>query len=185
MVFTVHFLLYSKNRGKWDQSLYYLFLFVWGLSFNSWIFHSYGDVTNTGEGLQILNYAQHSWPYMVKKLKLDTMIKVINLVNKNDWAISFDFKDAFLHVPIHQNHRKYFRFFIQGKPYQFKALYFDTTQAPRVFRKIVTTVAAYLPVQKHQASVIYRRLVENNFFYKRIYYLIERKCSICYCNYVL
>ena len=26
------------------------------------IFHSYGDVTITGEGLQILTYARHSWP---------------------------------------------------------------------------------------------------------------------------
>ena len=25
-------------------------------------FHSYGDVTITGEGLQILNHARHSWP---------------------------------------------------------------------------------------------------------------------------
>ena len=25
-------------------------------------FHSYGDVTITGEGLQILTYAQHPWP---------------------------------------------------------------------------------------------------------------------------
>ena len=24
-------------------------------------FHSFGDVTNTGEGLQILTYARHSW----------------------------------------------------------------------------------------------------------------------------
>ena len=37
-------------------------LFVWGLSSHSRIFHSYGDVTITGEGLQILTYARHSWP---------------------------------------------------------------------------------------------------------------------------
>ena len=27
------------------------------------MFHSYGDVTITGEGLQILTYARHSWPF--------------------------------------------------------------------------------------------------------------------------
>ena len=37
-------------------------LFIWGLSSHSRIFHSYEDVTITGEGLQILTYAQHSWP---------------------------------------------------------------------------------------------------------------------------
>ena len=26
------------------------------------IFHSYGDVSIAGEGLQILTYARHSWP---------------------------------------------------------------------------------------------------------------------------
>ena len=37
-------------------------LFVWGLSARSRMFHSYGDVTITGEGLRILTYARHSWP---------------------------------------------------------------------------------------------------------------------------
>ena len=38
------------------------FAVVWSLSSHSRIFHSYGDVTITGEGLQILTYARHSWP---------------------------------------------------------------------------------------------------------------------------
>ena len=38
------------------------FLFVWSLSSHSRIFHSYGDVTIAGEGLQILIYARHSCP---------------------------------------------------------------------------------------------------------------------------
>ena len=33
-----------------------------GFSSHSRIFHSYGDVTITGEGLQILTYAWHLWP---------------------------------------------------------------------------------------------------------------------------
>ena len=37
-------------------------MFIWSLSSHSRIFHSYGDVTNAGEGLQILTYARHSWP---------------------------------------------------------------------------------------------------------------------------
>ena len=39
----------------------HFFLFVWGLSSHSRIFHSYGDVNITGEGLQILTNALHSW----------------------------------------------------------------------------------------------------------------------------
>ena len=33
-----------------------------GLSYHSRIFHSYGDVNITGEGLEISTYARHSWP---------------------------------------------------------------------------------------------------------------------------
>ena len=37
-------------------------LFVWCFSSYSKIFHSYGDVVITGEGLQIFTFARHSWP---------------------------------------------------------------------------------------------------------------------------
>ena len=37
-------------------------LSVWGFSSHSRIFHSYGDVYITCEGLQILTCARHSWP---------------------------------------------------------------------------------------------------------------------------
>ena len=48
-----------KNEANW------LFcLIVWGFSYPSRIFHLYGNVTITSEGLQILTYykAWHSWP---------------------------------------------------------------------------------------------------------------------------
>ena len=46
-----------------DRNLYHsFFLFVWGLTFYSKKFRSYGDVTSTGERLQILTYARHSQP---------------------------------------------------------------------------------------------------------------------------
>ena len=45
-----------------DQSLVIsLFVYFWGFSFHSRIFHSYGNVTITREGQQILTYASHSW----------------------------------------------------------------------------------------------------------------------------
>ena len=43
--------------------MFFVCLFVYlGLSSHLRIFHSYGDVTIAGEGLQILTYARHSWP---------------------------------------------------------------------------------------------------------------------------
>ena len=37
---------------------------------------------------------------------------------------SIDFKDAYFHIPIHSQSRKYMRFYIQGQSYQFKVLPF-------------------------------------------------------------
>ena len=79
--------------------------------------------------------------------KMDTLAKVINLVKPNDWAFSVDLSDAYLHVPIFPSHRKFLRFCIQGQCFQWKALCFGPTSAPRVFTKIVSVVAAYLRAQ--------------------------------------
>ena len=37
-------------------------LFGWCFTSHSKNFHSFGDITMTGEGLQILTFARHSWP---------------------------------------------------------------------------------------------------------------------------
>ena len=48
------------------QICLFVCLFDWRLSPHSRILHSYGDVTITCEGLQILTYARHSWPLSIK-----------------------------------------------------------------------------------------------------------------------
>ena len=79
--------------------------------------------------------------------KMDTLSKVLNLVKPKDGAISLDLSDAYLHVPIFLKHRKFLRFCVNKKCYQFKALCFGPTSAPRVFTKIVAVVAAHLREQ--------------------------------------
>lgn len=59
--------------------------------------------------------------------KMDTFSKVLNIVRQGDWAISLDLKDAYLHIPLFQKHRKFLGFSIQEKVYQFKTLCFDPT----------------------------------------------------------
>ena len=39
------------------------FMLNWGLSYYSGIFHPYGNFTIEGDGLRILTYARHSWPF--------------------------------------------------------------------------------------------------------------------------
>ena len=85
--------------------------------------------------------------------KMDTLNKVINLTKKGDWAISIDLTDAYLHIPIFQGHRKYLRFCIKGKAYQFIALPFGPKVSARVFTKIVSVLAGYLRMQNLRLGV--------------------------------
>ena len=43
--------------------MFVFYLFPGGGGRLTLVFHSYGDVNITGEGLQILTYARHFWPF--------------------------------------------------------------------------------------------------------------------------
>ena len=57
-----------------------------------------------------------------------------------EWVTSIDFKDAYFHVPINSQSRKYMRFHTQGQTYQFKALPFGLFTAPMEFTVIAKEV---------------------------------------------
>ena len=92
--------------------------------------------------------------YLKKQhFKMDSLNSVLNLVQQGDWAISLDLKDAYIHIPIHQGHKKFLRFCIQGKVYQFTCLCFGPTMAPRAFTKVVAVIAAHLRMQNMRVAV--------------------------------
>ena len=57
-----------------------------------------------------------------------------------EWVTSIDFREAYFHVPIHSQSRKYMRFHIQGQSYQFKALPFGLSTAPMEFTVVAKEV---------------------------------------------
>ena len=67
-----------------------LLLLVWGLLCHSRLFHYYRDVTITGDGLQILTYARHSWP-LSSEVSLachtycDTGHPLIMVISEDPW----------------------------------------------------------------------------------------------------
>ena len=67
----------------------------------------------------------------VKKTKfsMETTQSVLLAIQEQDWMISMDMKDAYFHIPIHPNSRKYLRFVFEGRTYQFKALPFGLSTA--------------------------------------------------------
>ena len=67
--------------------------------------------------------------------------------------MSIDFKDAYFHIPIQEQSRKYLRFHVQGQTFQFKALPFGLSTAPLEFTVVVKEVklmAIHKGIRIHQ-----------------------------------
>ena len=102
----------------------------------------------TGDMRPVINLRPLNRYLRKQHFKMDSLTTVLNLVKQGDWAISLDLKDAYMHIPIFKNHRKYLRFCVKNNPcLQFTALPFGPTSAPRVFTKVVSVVAAHLRAQ--------------------------------------
>ena len=72
--------------------------------------------------------------------KMETPETIRTSLQTGEWVTSINFKDAYFHVPINSQSRKYMRFHIQGKTYQFKALPFGLSTAPMEFTVIAKEV---------------------------------------------
>ena len=61
-----------------------------------------------------------------------------------DWMIKLDLKDAYLQIPMCQNHQYFLQFQWNTKTYQFQCLPFGLTSAPQVFTKVLKPVVGVL-----------------------------------------
>ena len=75
---------------------------------------------------------------------METPQSVLHSIRPGDWMISLDLQDAYLQVPVHRDSRRYLRFVVRGKTYQFRVLCFGLTTAPQVFTRIMAPVSAIL-----------------------------------------
>ena len=80
-----------------------------------------------------------------------------SLGSSGDWMVSLDLKDAYLQVPMHPDSRKFLRFMVGGKVYQFKVLCFGLSTAPQVLTRDMAPVSAIL----HRMGVRLRRYLDN------------------------
>ena len=76
--------------------------------------------------------------------KMETVKSVRQAMRLNDWAVSIDLTDAYLHVPIHHQSRKYLRFVHEDQVYHFSALPFGMSLSPLIFSKLMDVIAAFL-----------------------------------------
>ena len=89
----------------------------------------------------------------VEKFKMETPETIRTSLQQGEWVTSIDFKDAYFHIPIQEQSRKYPRFHVQGQTYQFKALPFGLSTAPlefTVITKEVKLMATHQGIRIHQ-----------------------------------
>ncbi|KAG1139408.1 hypothetical protein G6F36_015952 [Rhizopus arrhizus] len=66
---------------------------------------------------------------------METIQQVSLMVQPGDYMTSIDLSDAFLHLPVHPEHRRYLRFYWKGSVYQFKTTPFGLSIVPYWFTK--------------------------------------------------
>ena len=89
--------------------------------------------------------------------KMETLQSVLLSVQRGDWMVSLDLKDAYFQVTVHPDSRKYLRFVAFGQVYQFKALCFGLSTAPQVSTRVMALVSAFL----HRAGIRIRRYLDD------------------------
>ena len=75
-----------------------------------------------------------------ESFKMETPETIRTSLQIGEWVTSIDFKDAYFHIPIHSQSRKYMHFHIQGQSYQFKARPFGLATAPMEFTVVAKEV---------------------------------------------
>ena len=88
-----------------------------------------------------------------EKFKMETPETIRTCLQPGEWVSSIDFKDAYFHIPIQEQSRKYLRFHVQGQTYQFKAPPSGLSTAPLEFTvvaKEVKLMAIHKGIRIHQ-----------------------------------
>ena len=75
---------------------------------------------------------------------MESLAAVLPQLHKDDWAVTLDLQDAYLHVPIHPSSRHLLCFAYKDQVYQYQVLLFGLKDSPWVFTRLVAVVIASL-----------------------------------------
>ena len=77
---------------------------------------------------------------LVESFKMETPESIRTSLIPGEWVSSIDLSDAYLHIPIHPNSRKYLRFCHRSQVFQFTSLPFGLATAQHVIATLVKEV---------------------------------------------
>ena len=111
----------------------------------------------TGDLRPVIDLSTLNRHMVVPHFKMETQGSVRSAIRSQEWAVSIDIRDAYLHVPMHQAVRKYLRFVDNKKVYQFTCLPFGLATSPREFTRRLSVEAA-----RCEATRLLRRLADQS-----------------------
>lgn len=102
---------------------------------------------SSGGQRAILNLKDLNLHVKYQKFKMQSLQSILACIRQEDFLTSIDLKEAYIHLPIWLLHRRFLRFSYAGGHWQYRALSFSLSSAPRTFTKILDVMAAHLQVQ--------------------------------------
>ena len=106
--------------------------------------HSFVAMKASGSWRPVIDLSRLNLKVLKTPFKMETLQSTLLSVRRGDWMVSIDLKAAYLQIPIHPESRKYLRFMVFGKVYQFKTLCFGLATAPQAFTWVMAPVSAIL-----------------------------------------
>ena len=76
--------------------------------------------------------------------KMESIRVAKDLIQRDDWMVKLDLKDAYLSVPLHHSCRNLFAFHWNRQVWRFKTLPFGVNSAPYIFTKLTKPVVSLL-----------------------------------------
>ena len=110
----------------------------------------------TGDLRPVIDLSTLNRHMVVPHFKMETQGSVRSAIRSQEWTVSIDIRDAYLHVPMHQAVRKYLRFVVNKKVYQFTCLPFGLATSPWEFTKLLRPVISLLRQQDVKLHVYLR-----------------------------
>ena len=98
----------------------------------------------TGDLRVILNLKEFNLFLSTQHFRMETLNVILPQLSAKDWAVSIDLKDAYLHIPIHPESRRFLGFQFLNTTYQYKVLPFGLKDSPWLFTRVVATLMGHL-----------------------------------------
>ena len=111
---------------------------------------------------------------LVPTFKMETAEVIRNAIGKEEWVVSIDLTDVYLHIPIHQKSKHLLRFHVAGQRYQFWGLLYGIAMATLEFTQVVKEVK-----QGNLDSSVSRRLVTSGSIKRNMHATVKTIGHFC------